>query len=63
MVAGPCRRPFVSGGLTPDNVDGAVRELHPWAVDVCSGVEAEPGRKDPAKLRAFVAAVREADRS
>jgi phosphoribosylanthranilate isomerase len=53
----------VSGGLTPENVDGAVRELHPWAVDVCTGVEAEPGRKDHAKLRAFVAAVREADRS
>jgi phosphoribosylanthranilate isomerase len=51
----------VSGGLTPENVDGALRELHPWAVDVCSGVEAEPGRKDPAKLRAFVAAVRGAD--
>jgi phosphoribosylanthranilate isomerase len=49
---------IVSGGLTPVNVDGAVRALHPWAVDVCSGVEAEPGRKDPAKLRAFVAAVR-----
>ena len=52
---------IVSGGLTPTNVDGAVRALHPWAVDVCSGVEAEPGRKDHARLRAFVAAVREAD--
>jgi phosphoribosylanthranilate isomerase len=52
----------VSGGLTPENVDGAMRELHPWAVDVCSGVEAEPGRKDPARLRAFVAAVRQADK-
>jgi phosphoribosylanthranilate isomerase len=52
----------VSGGLTADNVDRAVRELHPWAVDVCSGVEAEPGRKDHAKLRAFVEAVRRVDR-
>jgi len=52
----------VSGGLTAGNVDGAVRELHPWAVDVCSGVEAEPGRKDHAKLRAFVEAVRRVDR-
>jgi phosphoribosylanthranilate isomerase len=51
----------VSGGLTPENVGGAMRELHPWAVDVCSGVEAEPGRKDPAKLRAFVEAVRRVD--
>lgn len=48
----------VSGGLKPGNVGGAVRRLKPWAVDVCSGVEAEPGRKDPKKLRAFVAAVR-----
>ena len=56
-------RVVVSGGLTPDNVDGAVRALHPWAVDVCSGVEAEPGRKDHAKLRAFVEAVRRVDRS
>lgn len=53
----------VSGGLTADNVDAVVRELHPWAVDVCSGVEAEPGRKDPAKLRAFVEAVRGVDRA
>jgi len=53
----------VSGGLTSDNVDGAIRELHPWAVDVCSGVEAEPGRKDHAKLQAFVEAVRRVDRS
>jgi phosphoribosylanthranilate isomerase len=51
----------VSGGLTPENVDAAVRELRPWAVDVCSGVEAEPGQKDPARLRAFVAAVRGVD--
>jgi phosphoribosylanthranilate isomerase len=51
----------VSGGLTPTNVAGAVRQLRPWAVDVCSGVEAEPRHKDPAKLRAFVAAVRQVE--
>ena len=57
-----CRK--VEEALDRDvTLSGAVRELHPWAVDVCSGVEAEPGRKDPAKLRAFVAAVREADRA
>jgi phosphoribosylanthranilate isomerase len=53
----------VSGGLTPGNVKDAVRELRPWAVDVCSGVEAAPGRKDHEKLRAFVEAVRQVDGS
>jgi phosphoribosylanthranilate isomerase len=48
---------LVSGGLTPTNVGEAVDRLRPWGVDVCSGVEAEPGRKDHDKLRAFVAAV------
>jgi len=54
---------LVSGGLNADNVANAMHQLKPWGVDVCSGIEAEPGRKDHAKLRAFVAAVREADRS
>jgi len=53
----------VSGGLRSDNVREAVTQVKPWAVDVCSGVEHEPGFKDPAKLRAFVEAVREADRA
>lgn len=52
---------LVSGGLNSQNVGDAVNRLQPWGVDVCSGVEAEPGRKDHAKLRAFVAAVRQAD--
>jgi phosphoribosylanthranilate isomerase len=54
-------RLIVSGGLSPDNVGVVIRRVRPFAVDVCSGVESEPGRKDPEKLRVFVEAVRQAD--
>jgi phosphoribosylanthranilate isomerase len=51
---------ILAGGLTPDNVAEAIRRLRPDGVDVASGVESSPGRKDPARVREFVQRAREA---
>jgi phosphoribosylanthranilate isomerase len=54
-------RVVAAGGLTSENVAEAIGILKPWGVDVASGVEARPGKKDPGKVRAFVRAVRAAE--
>jgi phosphoribosylanthranilate isomerase len=51
-------RLVLSGGLNPENVAEAIRTVHPWAVDVSSGVETAPGLKDAARVKAFVDAAR-----
>lgn len=57
------KRLIIAGGLNAENVGDAIRLLSPWGVDVVSGVEREPGRKDPERLKAFVAAVQKAGQS
>ena len=61
QLGGQQGRFIIAGGLNPENVGEAMKFFAPWGVDVVSGIEREPGRKDPEKMKAFVDAVRKAE--
>jgi phosphoribosylanthranilate isomerase len=61
--AAQSKKIILAGGLTPENVAEAILAIRPYAVDVASGVESRPGKKDPGKLRAFFSEVARANRT
>jgi len=59
--AAVAHRIILAGGLTPENVGAAIRSVRPYAVDVASGVESKPGKKDHARMKEFIGEVRRAE--